>query len=63
MFLSNFIETTLRSVTKETSQYTKSLRKKIEDIDKKIKISLLERMENENLFPRLVNKGFADNRM
>ena len=49
MFLSNFIETTLRSVTKETSQYTKSLRKKIEDIDKKIKISLLKRMENENV--------------
>ena len=33
----------------ETSQYTKSLRKKIEDIDKKIRKILWERMENENV--------------
>ena len=48
MFLSNFIETTLGSVTKETSQYTKSLRKKIEDVDKKIKFSDTEWEENEH---------------
>ena len=41
MFLSNFIETTLGSVTKETSQYTKSLKKKIED--KKISNVLLQK--------------------
>ena len=49
VFLSNFIETTLGSVTKETSQYTKSLRKKIEDVDKKIKFSDTEWEENENI--------------
>ena len=46
MFLSNFIETTLGSVTKETSQYTKSLKKeKKKSIDKKKKQN--EKTKNE----------------
>ena len=46
MLLSNFIETTLGSVTKETSQYTKSLKKKIED--KKIENVLLQKEKMKN---------------